>query len=221
MGGKSHSSNDEMVQFEKEQAAQTQQQEADRQARLAQGTQSINDIFNSANFNDDFYNKYNQAALDYTEPQLATQYQQATNKLTYDLARAGTLRSSAAGTAQGLLSQQNLADDAALRAQADQGTATLRQNIANEKQQAINQLYSTEDPTIASNTAAGMVAQSQISTPNLNPLGAMFTPLTVGAISAANQALQNYYFNQNITGGQTPAPATGGGSLVTSPTATG
>jgi hypothetical protein len=198
MGGKSKPSNDQMVNFEMQQAAEAKQKEADRQARLASGTDAVNNIFASGNFDDSFYNKYNQASLDYTQPQLQTQYEQAQRKLTYDLARAGTLRSTAAGQAQGILNTENLTNDAALRAQADQQTAALRSNISNEKQQAINQLYATEDPTVAANTATGMVQQGAVATPNLNPLGAMFTPLAVGGIGYANSALNNYYFNKGI-----------------------
>ena len=214
MGGKSHSSNDQMVQFEMQQAQQAQQKEADRQARLAQGTQAVNDIFGAAatpgdpNFID--YDKYNQAQLDYNEPQLATQFDQAKKKLTYDTARAGILRSKAAADATGLLEQQDLTGDAAIRAQADSSTAGLRQNVMNEKQSAINQLYSTEDPTIAANTATGMVQQGAITAPNLTPLGAMFTPLIVGGAGALGQAYSNYQTNQYLQ----PRSPTGSGNVV-------
>jgi hypothetical protein len=210
MGGKSHSTNDQMVQFEMQQAAEAKQKEADRQARLAQGSQAINDIFNAANFNDSFYNKFNQAQLDYNNPQLKQQYDAAQRKLTYDLARGGTLRSKAAADATGLLANQNLVGQAAIGAQADTQTANLRQQILNEKQAATNQLYSTEDPTIAANTATGMVQQSAIQTPNLTPLGAMFTPLIVGGANALGQGWQNYQVNQAMQ----PRAPVGQGSVV-------
>jgi len=209
MGGKSHPSNDAMVNFEMQQAADAKQKEADRQARLATGTQTVNDIFSGANFDDAFYNKYKQASLDYTLPQLSTQYNLAKNKLTYDLARAGTLRSSAAVDAAGRLNTQNLTDEAGLRAGADQQAATLRTQIGNEKQQAINQLYATEDPTVAANTATGMVQQGAIATPNLNPLGALFDPIAVGGINAANSYLGNYYTSQGLN----PSNPTGPGAI--------
>ncbi len=198
MGGKSSGSNDEMINFERQQAADAAAKEADRQARLASGTQQVNDIFASGNFDDAFYDKYKQANLDYTLPQLDTQFTQAKNKLTYDLARAGTLRSSGAVDATGRLNTQNLTDEAGLRGAADQQAAGLRTTISNEKQQAINQLYATEDPTVAANTATGMVQQGSIATPNLNPLGAMFDPIAVGGINAANSYLGGYYTNQGL-----------------------
>lgn len=210
MGGKNKSSNDQMVQFEMQQAAEAKQKEADRQARLASGSQAVNDIFASGNFNDAFYNKYNQAQLDYQQPQLQTQFDQAKKKLTYDTARAGTLRSKAAADAAGLLEEQNLTGDAAIRAGADTQTAQLRQQLLNEKQSAMNQLYSTEDPSIAANTATGMVQQGALSTPNLQPLGAMFTPLIVGGANALGQGYANYQTNQYLN----PKQPTGGGSIV-------
>jgi hypothetical protein len=210
MGGKSHSSNDQMVAFEQQQAAQAAQKEADRQARLATGTQQINDIFNNANFNQGFYNKYQNAILNYQMPQLQDQYTQAQNKLTYDLARAGTLRSTAAAYGQGLLAKQNLNEQASISASADQQTAALRNQILNEKQSAINQLYSTEDPTIAANTATGMVQQGAIERPNLNPLGAIFTPLAVGGAGALQSSINNYYVQRGM---QAAAPDTGANAV--------
>jgi hypothetical protein len=211
MGGKSSPSNDQQVQFEMQQAEQAKQTEAARQARLASGTQAVNDIFAGGNFNDAFYNKFNKAQLDYQEPQLQTQFDQSKKALTYQLANAGMLRSKAAADAAGLLEQQDLTGDAAIRASADQQTSGLRSNILNEKQGAINQLYSTEDPTIAANTATSMVQQGQIQTPNLNPLGAMFTPFLIGGANAFAQGYQNYNYNQAMQ----PRSPTGGGAIVT------
>jgi len=205
MGGKSHPDNSQMVNFEKQQADQAAAKEAARQQRLNTGTQQINDIFSNANFNQPFYDKYTQAILNYQMPQLQDQYTQAQNKLTYDLARAGTLNSTAAGYSQGLLSKQNLQEQASISASADQQTAALRNQILNEKQTAMNQLYSTEDPTVAANTAASMVAQNQITQPNLNPLGAIFTPLAVGGAGAMQSSINNYYVQKGM---QTQPPDT-------------
>jgi hypothetical protein len=79
--------------------------------------------------------------------------------MTYDLARAGTLRSSVAGEAQGYLENENAVNEASLRAKADTDTASLRQSIASQQQQAYNQLYATEDPDVAANTATQLGGQ--------------------------------------------------------------
>lgn len=196
MGGKSQPSNNQMVAFEMQQAQQAQDKENLRQARLNQGKQAIDQLFGSDNFGDDFYNKYNQAELAYTQPQLQQQYDQAKANMTYDLARAGTLRSSAAGYAQGLLEQQNAVNQAGLAAKADTDTAALRQSIASQQQQAYNQLYATEDPSVAANTAASSVANAQLTQPNLNPLGDMFKTITIGATSAVPSMYQGYLTSQ-------------------------
>jgi hypothetical protein len=215
MGGKAKSSNDQMVQFEMQQAAEAKQKEADRQARLSQGTAAVNSIFDASNdpTNPNYidYNKYNQAQLDYYQPQLQTQYEQAKRKLTYDLARGGTLRSKGAADAAGILNTENLTGDAALRAQADTSTANLRSTVQNEKQTALNQVFSTEDPSIAANTATSMVQQGAVAAPNLNPLGAMFSPIAVGATAGLTNLINQSYVNKGINA----ANPTGTGALTT------
>lgn len=181
MGGKSTPANNQMVQFELAQAGEARAKEAQRQARLNQGKQMIDQLFGPTNFSQPFYDKYNQASLNYNLPQLKTQYDKAKRDLTYDLARAGTLRSTAAGQAQGLLENEKAVNEAAIRAKADTDTAALRNSILSQQQQAYNQLYATEDPDVAANTATSMVANAQLSQPNLNPLGELFKPLIIGA----------------------------------------
>jgi hypothetical protein len=211
MGGKgSGPSNNQMVQFEMEQAQEAKDKENLRQARLNQGKTAIDALFGNQNFGDAFYNKYQQANLDYNMPQLYDQYGQAKDKMTYDLARAGTLRSTAAGYAQSLLEKQNAVNQASVAAKADADTAALRQSIASQQQQAYNQLYQTEDPTVAANTAASSVANAQLTQPNLQPMSAMFTPIAIGLSSAISAPYGQYTANQMV--GRSP---TGQGSLNT------
>jgi hypothetical protein len=199
MGGKSGPSNNQMVQFEMEQAAEAKQKEHKRQARLDQGKGIIDTMFGSENFGDPFYDKYRKAELDYTLPQLQTQYDTAKNNMTYDLARAGTLRSSAAGYAQKLLENQNAVNEAGIRAKADTDTAALRQSIASQQQQAYNQLYATEDPTVAANTAANSVANAQLQQPNTGALGDLFKPIAIGLGSALAPVYGQYEANRQLT----------------------
>jgi hypothetical protein len=105
--------------------------------------------------------------------------------MTADLARAGLLRSSSAGYAQGQMENQMAVNEAGLRAKADTDTAALRQSIASQQQQAYNQLYQTEDPTVAANTAANSAANAQLTQPNTGALGDMFKPIAIGLGSAA------------------------------------
>jgi hypothetical protein len=199
MGGKSGPSNNQMVQFEMEQAAEAKQKENKRQARLDQGKGVIDTMFSNENFGDPFYDKYRKAELDYTLPQLATQYDTAKNNMTYDLARAGTLRSSAAGYAQKLLESQNAVNEAGIRAKADTDTAALRDSIASQKNQALNQLYQTEDPTVAATTAANSVANAQLQQPNTGALGDLFKPIAIGLGSALAPVYGQYEANRALT----------------------
>jgi hypothetical protein len=199
MGGKSGPSNNQMVQFEMQQAQEAKAKENKRQARLDQGKAAIDSLFGKENFGDNFYDKYRVNELNYSLPQLHQQYDTAKNAMTYDLARAGTLRSTAAGYAQALLEGQNAVNEGGIRAKADTDTAALRNSIASQQQQAYNQLYATEDPTVAANTAANSVANAQLTQPNTGALGDLFKPIAIGlgsAIAPAYGAQQaNAYLN--------------------------
>jgi hypothetical protein len=212
MGGKSGPSNNQMVQFEMQQAQEAQDKENLRQARLDQGKTAIDTLFGPDNFGDQFYNKYNKAELDYTMPQLEDQYSKAKTGMTYDLARAGTLRSTAAGYAQSLLEKQNAVNEAGVNAKADVDTAALRQSIASQQQQAYNQLYATEDPTVAANTAATAVGNAQLSQPTLTPLTNAFQPVAIGLGSALSTAYGNANANY-LTGGQNTSNPLSAGSI--------
>ena len=196
MGGKSHSTNDAALQFQMQQAEEAKATEAARQARLAQGKTAVDQIFQGGGFDQPFYDKYQNAELDYSLPQLQTQFQQAKDQTTYDLARAGTLRSSAAGKAQANMELQNATNEASLRTKADADTAALRQGIEGEHQTALNQLYATEDPSIAENAATTSVNASQLQTPNLSPLGDLFKPLVIGSLAPISNAIGNYNYGQ-------------------------
>ena len=208
MGGKSKSTNDAALQFQMQQAEEAKQKEAARQARLDQGKQAVDAIFQGGGFDDAFYNKYKQAELDYSLPQLESQYQQARDQTTYDLARAGTLRSTAAGKAQANMLTQNATNEAAIRTKADADTAALRQGIAGEQQTALNHLYATEDPSIAENVATTSVNASQLQTPNLNPLGELFKPLVIGSLGGLSNVVGNYNFNKQLATAN-PSKSTG------------
>jgi hypothetical protein len=212
MGGKSSPQNQQMVQFEMSQAADARAREAQRQARLDQGKGAIDALFGPTNFGAPFYDRYTKASLDYDMPQLQTQYDKARRDMTYDLARAGTLRSTAAGQAQGFLENERAVNEGAIRARADTDTAALRQSIQSQQAQALNQLYATEDPGVAANTATSMVANAQLAKPNLDPLGELFKPLIIGAGGAYGG-----YANQNAFNDAMRAPnpyARGSGSIT-------
>jgi hypothetical protein len=158
----------------------------------------IDKLFGNDNFGDPFYEKYRKAELDFTMPQLETQYDTAKSGLTYDLARAGTLRSSMAGYAQSELEKQNAVNEGSIRAKADTDTAELRKSIAAQQNQAYNQLYATEDPTVAANTAASSVANAQLTQPNTGALGDLFKPIAIGLGSALAPVYGQYETNRQL-----------------------
>lgn len=208
MGGKSAPANNQMVQFEMQQAADARAKEELRQNRLNQGKGAIDELFGDKNFNDQFYRKYTDAELNYNLPQLATQYDKAKKNMTYDLMRAGTLRSGAAAEAQAQVENERAVNEAGLRAKADVDTGSLRSSIASQQQQAFNQLYATEDPAVAANTATSMVSNAQLAQPNLSPLGELFKPLVIGAAGA----FQGFNDQSTLNAGLRQNPATGTGN---------
>jgi len=156
-------------------------------------------------FGDDFYNKYRQSMLDYYLPQEGQQYGQARSDLAASLARAGQSESSTASRLLARLSQQDQLNRAQIASNADTQTGQLRTTIAGDEQSALNQLYSTEDPSVAANTAGNMVAAANLSKPVLNPAGALFDPITVGVGNALTGFLNpNAYINPNIASASTP-----------------
>jgi hypothetical protein len=141
-------------------------------------------------FDKAFYNKYRNASLDYYMPELQKQYTKAKSTLNFDHARAGTLQSSMASENVADLVYQNSMNEALLRSKADNATTQLKNSVAAQKSAALAQLYATEDPTVAANTATNSVRTLQNTTPEFSPMGELFKNAVVGASnfgSAYNQ----------------------------------
>ena len=135
-------------------------------------------------FDDAFYNKYKQQVLDYYQPDEQRQYQEAQRDLTYNLARAGTLQSSTAGDKQGDLAYNDALQKANIVANANAQTGQLQNQIQSNKQDLINQLYATDDPTLTANLAESSAKASQLQNPTLTPAASLFTPIAVGSTTA-------------------------------------
>jgi hypothetical protein len=168
-------------------------------------------------FQPEFYDKYRQSILDYYMPQEGEQYNTARSDLAASLARAGTLDSSFATQSIGKLSKQDAINRAQIASGADTQTGNLRTTISQNEQSALNQLYSTEDPSVAANTAGNMVAAANLTKPQLNPAGALFAPITAGVGNALTGFLNpTSYINPNAGGAATTAPDKGYGYNVSS-----
>jgi hypothetical protein len=155
-------------------------------------------------FGDNFYNKYRRASLGYYMPELEKQFTKAKSNLNFDHARAGTLQSSMASENVADLVYQNTMNKALLRSKADNATTQLKNSVAAQKSAALTQLYSTEDPTIAANTATNSVRTLQNTTPEFSPMGELFKNAVVGASNYASA------YNDQQNWGTPPGAQTSG-----------
>jgi len=164
-------------------------------------------------FDDAFYNAYKQKVLDYYQPDEQRQYDEAQRNLKYSLARAGTLRSSTAADKQGELAYNDALQKANIVANANTQEGNLKSQIQQNKQSLINQLYSTEDPTLTANLAQSSAAASRLQDPMLTPASALFTPALTTVGSAVQGLLYpsgqgtSAFANPNTS--PTPASASG------------
>ena len=162
-------------------------------------------------FDQPFYDKFRKANLDYYMPELDRQFANAKSDLTYGLARAGTLQSSVAGDKLADLTYSGELNRAQLTAKADTAAADLRSSVAANKSAAINQLYATEDPSLAATTATAAVRNVELTQPTLDPIGQLFSPIAIGIGSA----LQGYNNQRNYAGLSAGNPGASAGRNVT------
>ena len=175
-------------------------------------------------FQPSFYNDYRSSILNYYLPQEDEQYQNARSNLNYSLARAGQLRSGVAGMDVGKLANQDIINQGNIQSQADTQTGALRTTIQQDEQSALNQLYATEDPTVAANTAENMVANADLIKPLLNPATGLFNTISVGVGNAISGFTNPYaYINPGAGGmgytttagaGATPSGQAGGSGVA-------
>jgi hypothetical protein len=159
-------------------------------------------------FDDAFYNSYRQKVLDYYQPDEERQYSQAKRDLTYNLARAGTLQSSAAADKQGELAYNDALQKANIVANANAQTGNLQNQIQANKESLINQLYATNDPTLTANLAESSAAATRLQDPMLTPAASLFTPALTTAGSVLSYATSPYgQYNPNASAPTSPAPA--------------
>lgn len=151
-------------------------------------------------FQPEFFRQRAQDYVNFALPQEAQQYQQSRNALLYGLSNRGLGASSVAQQASSDLertagqAKQTIADTGL--EQANQ----LQKDIENARQQAIQQLYQTADPSQA--TQGAISAASQFQKPSIfAPLGNLFSNLA-----------QQYYVNQVLKSQQQPFYGYGQGS---------
>jgi len=177
------------------------QQEAERQARIAEGQTKIDEQF--VGFNDDFYNDYQTKYNNYYYPQIDDQYDDARKRLTLQLARTGNLTSSAGANQMGDLQEYYNDQRTGITNQGLNSVNELRANIDSQKTQLYNDNRSAADPGSAAAAAASAASNLQPGVPD-SPLANMFSAFFGNAGNAAqgynagtsqrstNTGVQNY-----------------------------
>lgn len=141
-------------------------------------------------FNNDFFDARKQAYLDYADPQLQDQYNDANRQLTFSLARSGLLDSSARGEKLGDLQKLYDTQKQAIADKALSYETGARNSVEDARANLIQTLNATGDAEGAANSA---LARSQaLSQPDAySPLGQLFTDFTNGlGIQAAQERSQ-------------------------------
>jgi hypothetical protein len=152
-----------------------------------------------------FFNDFKQGILDYYTPQVAEKYGEAKDETTFRLARAGTLRSSAANDAAADLFKQNLINVGDVRNKADTAAADLRSRTAAEEAKAVSQLYATENPDVAANQATAAIRNITSEDPPTTALGDIFNVAAIGGAKYM-QGADNAAFAKRV--GALPKPQT-------------
>ena len=199
--------------FQLMQAQQARAEENMRQQRLDEGRKLIDQQFDLFKKNPAFFDRYRGAITDYYRPQIQGQYADAKRNTTFQLADAGTLRSTAAADVTADLAKQNDANMLAMNAKADSALGDLRNQIASNKDTAINQLYSTEDPSMAANSALNSIANIQLAKPDLSPLAGLFSTAAIGGANAVKAWQQGGGGAGGLGFGGNESAGPGGGSM--------
>lgn len=159
--------------------------EAERQARIAEGTQSINSAFTNA-FNPDYYTGLSTAYKSNYEPLIQEQYQTALRQLPYQFASTqGSEYQRRVGELERDY-QRQLVDNASA---ADAYANERRSQVEGQRQNLVGQVTAGADPGTAATLAAGAV-KSLSAAPTFSALGDLFAKYTGAAANAQglNQA---------------------------------
>jgi hypothetical protein len=159
-------------------ADEARRREEERQGRLREGRANIDAAYSG--FDDDYYNRYRQAALDTTLPQVQTQAGDARRDLVFALSNAGTRNSSIAADKGGRLERDIAMREGEARSQADDAARQLRGTVNDSRAQAERDLMLVEDPTRAANDA---LARSQVlrsTQPAPSMIGPLFESAALG-----------------------------------------
>lgn len=171
----------------KTEANRARADEEARQARIREGTTSIDNTFGQ--FNDQFYGDIRDSFVEFARPQLDDQFRKAGEQNTFNLARSGTLESSMRGEQNADLQKQY---DIQRQDLVDKGRGfetEARNNVERARGDLVSMLQVTGDATGAANSALSR-ASTLATPPAYSPLGQLFQDSTavLGQQMAAERA---------------------------------
>ena len=145
-----------------------------RQGAAADRGEMFTDRHSYEGFGNDFYQQRADAYMDYANPELERQHQDARENLIYGMNRAGAQQSSAANRARARLEgeYEQAQDDIARRAQGHADEA--RESVARERQNLSQMIQSSADPDMARDQMPS-VADALRSTPQFDATGQMIS----------------------------------------------
>lgn len=158
--------------------------------KLFTGTQK------SGGFDEGFYDARKQAYLDYANPQVDSQYQDAVKNLTFALGRNGLLDSSVRADKSGKLQKEYDTQRQGVADKALDYETQARNQVEQSRQNLISTLNATGDATGAANSAMTQ-AQTLQAAPAFDPIASLFGDATAGIATQAQLEARN---NANYTG---------------------
>lgn len=187
--------------FQIGEARRARRLERQREKRIDTGMQQIGEVFNPDAVQS-IVDQRVQAMRDFYDPQINRQYDDAKNQLTFSLARAGLLNSTAAGEKQGDLAQRFAYNKGAIESRIASEASRTKRNIATERARIEDMLRRSADATAATNAALDSAVTFRQDTPDLNPIGNLFYGIGQGIGS-----LRKGYDTGRIAYLATPRPA--------------
>lgn len=187
--------------FQKEEAERARREEEERQARVDTGLEQIAAIFEGGTYTptdggdpityegmDPFLAQREQAQNDFYIPQLDKARGNATDELTFALARAGLLNSTVAGDRQAELAEDYALQKGSVLADIASDIAGTQTRMNQSRSAAEAALRASGDNTAAANQALQSAVTFRSEQPQLNPLGNVFFGISEGIGSARDAA---------------------------------
>lgn len=173
-------------------ADEVREREEKRQENIKKGQTSIDTTFNK--FDEPFFDDRRQAFIDYQQPRVDDQYNNALRQLTFALARSGLNNSSVGSTRRANAREKFDFAQQDMRQRADASANDARTAIENARQELSANNAALADPTAAANAAISR-AESLNALPKYEPMLDLFGSLSEGLATQADleRRKQNRY----------------------------